>query len=335
MVTKMEAQSKSVAWLLFCHAPNGHDWKKLNVSLKKMQMNLSHGVVVYVVKFGPTVVSKSTLQRYTKKEVTLLGEFRNDGIKDVVPNCKKFVKIVRKSCKHDKVVIKAACFWMHGASFGCGPWKKWDEPFLQITDLVKHILAPFPVKLVLFDACYQGGMSCLYEVSRCVESVKFTLASPAFHPFISLIDTKAFGKLSEKCFTSNKSLKKYAHLLNCQWNDLTKVKWKCLMVFDMRFILSIGELVKEHFHDLCLNRIAQIDKEDTNLLDLYTCATKVPTLQLLIEKCVDSSCGKCTSSVTKNCHGMSIEGKMPRKWVKAYKDTLWFQEIVGSYFEKN
>lgn len=313
-------------WLLYVHTnlkEESHERKSLKLLLK----HLSKGVSVYLIHFGPSTLSNAYLTCYTSNSITRLLTVKNKSIDDVPTNLKFFSDyLLRQS-----IEIDALCIVCHGASYGLGKWKTWDRPFLQINDAVRYLMKPFKIRLVLFDSCFQGNMSCLYELPK---EVEVTIASPAFHPFVSILWTKAFGKLKRNM--TRRDLLSYGHLITCEWNDLTRAKWKCLLVFDMKYIPMIARSVESGYDLLKFDRVSQIDKEDANLHDLFAAARFFPSLQSLIIKSTASTCKKCLDVCTKRVRGMSMEAHLPRKWITAYSSTKWYKEIVSGKrgFEK-
>ncbi len=306
-------------WLVYMHCSNKIDVKSGIKSLERMQSNLDEDVKVYLVYFGPNLHAHALFNLYTKNNILTLLTLPNNGIEEVVTNLKKISDYIIAK----KIRIDAACIWSHGASYGLSPWKRWIKPFLGITDAVKYLIEPFGIKLVCFDSCYQGGISCLYQLPK---SVIACIAPPAFHPFHSLMTVKPFGQL--KKFITEDEVFMYAHEINCSWHDATKVKWKCLLVFDQSFIHPIAEILKQNFHLLKFDRKSQIDNEDANLHDLYAACRYLPQVQSLITKSLHASCTKCLNSCTKRVRGMSVEAHLPRKWLDAYTSTNWYKEIV-------
>lgn len=309
-------------WFVYMHTPNHKDMKHGLRTLQKMQTQLHDNVGVVVLHFGPTVRSDATLTYTTRQtQVHLLTLPNSKGIDSVIPNIKQAVK----TTKALKIPVTALCFWCHGSAVALSPWKKWKEPFLHITDVVQYLIKPLNTQLVCFDACFQGSMSSLYEMSDITEVV---VASPAFHPYTSILTTSTFGNLNQLSDPF-----KYAHALTCNWNDLTKAPYKCLLVFDMVYIRKIAVFIKYHFDELKFTRATQIDKEDANLHDiyhasLYTASSNMEYLQSLITKSIHATCSKCRTACTKKVKGPSMEAHLPRKWISDYQRTRWYREIV-------
>jgi hypothetical protein len=309
-------------WLLYVHAPNHKDKKNVEDNILTMQKNLLHDVTVFVLFFGPTVSSPAVMSVYTRTDSRIVKVFPNHSIADVVPNLTLMMRMLLER----RIVIDAVCMWCHGASWATGPFKKWKTPFLSVKDAVNLLIRPFHVPLVCFDACYQGGMSCLYELPS---EVQVVVASPALQPFYSLLVTKAFGELRSKKVMSKTDLLSFAHDINCQWHDITKIRWKCMLVFDMKFVPAIAMLVKKNIHKLVFDKKSQIEKEDSNLHDLYAAARDVQELQYLISESIHASCPKCLAACNKRVRGMSMEGRLPRKWIDSFIETRWYREIVA------
>jgi hypothetical protein len=311
-------------WLIYIHASNAKkDLKSAQKCLKEMQRNLALDVSAFVIMFGPTVKSPASLSVYRKDAVKEILVLENTGIPSVTGNIATFVNFLLSH----KINIDAVCLYTHGAAHGFGSWHGWSEPFLQLNDAVRLLIDPFNVPLVLFDSCFQGAMSCLYELSP---SVQYVLASPAFQPFASVLCTKKFGQLGHASFYSRKDLARFAHDMNCEWHTLTKAKWKCMLVLDMTFIPEIAHLVHLHMNDLVFDKFSQIDKEDANLHDLYTAARNVPEISRLVTLCAKETCDTCWSGCTKRVHGVSMEAHLPRKWIKCYISTKWYKRVVAN-----
>jgi hypothetical protein len=316
--------TKKTAWLIYMHTPNTKDLKHGERALKKMKDNFNEQGGAYVIHFGSTVKSDSTLTFITKHGTTLIKTLKNpNGIDDAIKNLTIFSSLLQ-GLNGINETIKAVCFWCHGAGYGCSPWKKWKRPLLQINDAIRLLIEPFHVPLVCFDACFQGSMSCLYELPK---NVVATIAPPAFHPFVSVMWTRAFGRLNEMGISRN-SILSYAHKINCEWQKYSKAKWKCMLVFDMQYINDIGKLVANNFALLHFDKISQVDAEDANLHDLFAAARHIPQLQNLIVRSILPSCNGCLNECNSRVRGMSMEAHLPRKWLEAYTSTQWYSCIV-------
>lgn len=305
-------------WLIYFQI-NKNEGRHLQKTIDLMCSNMNRNVTAFVMHFGPSTASDAKLIMYRSNERRLLLRYRNKGIEDVVGNLKKFSEYIIKS----KTRVDAVCIWAHGAGYGISKWKGWKRPFLQLDDAVRHIITPFKPSLVCFDACFQGNMSCLYEMPL---EVRVVMASPAFHPFVSLMWTKTFGKLSAGM---NKSeIQRYARKMCEQWHQMTRAKWKCMLVFDMNYVPIIAEMVRKEWDSLIFDRVSQIDREDANLHDLFAAARNVPNLQMMVLQSVRDSGKCCLEQCTTRVRGMSIEAHLPRKWLTAYTSTRWYKNIV-------
>lgn len=312
---------KNATWLIFVHAPNSKDFKYATKAVERMQKNFQksgNNVDAYVIFFGPTVNSIARLFYVDFHKVHVIEEVKNNGIDDVVGNIAYFVNIIKK----ENIDIDAVCMWCHGAGgAGLGPWKRWIRPFLPYVDAVNLLVKPFNVSLVCFDACYQGSMSSLYELP---DNVKVVIASPAHHPFASILWCESFALLQKRM--NKKKTLEFAMKINCEWNVFAKPKWKCLLVFDMAVIPEIAKLVKIYCNNLVFDKKSQCDGQDANLHDLYTASRNIPILQTVIEKATVA--GACGKQCNKQINGMSTEAAFCRKWVKPFIRTKWYKEIV-------
>ena len=315
-------------WLIFISSTNHSDYNYELDSLKEMQKNLSNNVTSYVIIFGPRVGTSAQLIKIDKFSWNVIVECDYPSFNESVKITNFLVKILKK---HASNSIKSIIFSFHGSSYivGC-PYKKTKIPFMTITDIVKHVITPFKsIKLVLFDSCYQGSMSCLYELP---DTIKYTIASPGYHPYHHMTQTKIFGKLDVVNFSSKESIQLFANKIVCEWNKIaSKINYKCLFVIDNSYLKQIGKLVNERFDDLVFDKKSVIIKEDKNLNDLYTSARNIPELQEILTKCVNLKCNKCKNSVSNIIHGISMERRLPRKWQSEYKQTKWALFLKKQY----
>jgi hypothetical protein len=314
-------QRMSIAnWLIYIQI-NKNEGKHTKKCMDEIQRNMNHGITAYVMHFGPTMQSDAFLCKYTKHTSTVLLRYKNKRIDDVSINAALFSKYLSTN----NIQIDGVCIWSHGAGYGLGKWRKWKHAVLPIKQAVKYLISPFDAKLVIFDACFQGSMSCLYEMPPHVEIV---IAPPAFHPFTSLMWTKGFGRLKRNM--SKRELQCYAHEIVCEWNKLTKYPWKCVLVFDMGHVRVVASMVKKVYPMLKFDRISQIDNDDANLHDLFAAARHFPEVQIMILKSISTSanCSKCMLQCCKRVRGMSIEARLPRKWLDAYMSSRWYNEIL-------
>lgn len=322
-------------WLIYIHASSAMDKKYAQISLNDLQKNLGKDVSCFVICFGPTKYSNTSLSYLTKhgsKNILLL---KNNGIPDVSVN----LKTMSENIQSTGMKIDGICFWAHGGTTGLSKWTGWTEPFLPITIAVKHLVEPFKkAKVVCFDSCDQGCMSTLYQLPKHVEVV---LASPAFHPFTSILSTLHFAdpmkkKLSTRHLSDLKSrntlnkenLLKFMHNIACEWFSMSKESWRGMLVFDMYYVRKIADLYASFMDELVFDNKSQIEKVDANIHDLFTAARKLPEIQKIISLSVKASCPFCMKRCNKKIHGMSVDAHLPRKWISSYKSSKWYKEIV-------
>lgn len=326
-------------WLVFIHSSNSKDHKYADRYLKSIRQNLNQAkksVNVYVIQFGPTKRSPAVLLLISNHESRVIKTITPPEMGSVVDITADFIRTLKG------VPIDAICGSFHGSGFCMGPWKGTKQCFMTITDFVKHVVKPLKVKLVCFDSCYMGNMTCLYEMPNFVQ---YVVASPGFHPYVSILSTQTFVELST--FKNRQQIVMYVKKLTCEWTIRARKRaaYSCLLVFDMIFIPTIANLVKTCWPDLNFGKHSQIDKEDSNLSDLYSASlashnvkrqngqtqransatTSVEQLQQAIKNCV-VDCGTIRPCST--VHGPSVERRMPRKWQSEYKATQWYSKVL-------
>ncbi|KAL2644338.1 hypothetical protein R1flu_011925 [Riccia fluitans] len=316
-------------WLVFTHAANRRDYGLAKEALKRMQQNLNSDTTVFSIFFGPTLKSVATLEHVVSNECFLLASKKNESTETALAITVFFTEIIQNILSKARVKVTGVCVWSHGSGgSGIGVRKKWKTPFMSCVDLVRTIIQPFQPRIVCFDACYQGSISCLLELVGVTDVV---VASPGFHPFCSILWTKAFGELS-KIRLTKRELEKYAHDIACEWHSMTGVYYKCLLVFDMAVIPDVAAALKENWDHLIFDERSQIDQEDANLHDISIAARNVPALQHLADKSISQvtrQCLKCRPSCTRWVNGPSVEARLLRKWQPAYVQTAWYNYIRG------
>jgi len=312
---------KTSYWFIYIYAQNHNDYTYATEAIDIAKSNL-YNTELFVVLFGPTLYSKSFLF-HVKKECTIVLDFVQDNKTGILQNdiTKQFVTKVQSL----NVKIDAVCIWAHGSGWVLGPWKTKNLPFITTPDFVKYIVKPLQPRLLCYDACYMGSISSLYELPSSVEIV---VASPAFHPYASILWTRSFANLPK--FTTKKSIANYAKRVVCEWNTFTNEPFKCLLVFDNKYTYQIAKLIYKHKSELKFDKkYSQIDKQESNLHDLYTVARNIPELQKLILKSIQYTCPKCVDACTTKVHGISIEKHVPKKWQEYFYTTKWYKQIFS------
>ncbi|OAE21080.1 hypothetical protein AXG93_3661s1050 [Marchantia polymorpha subsp. ruderalis] len=316
-------------WLVFTHAANHRDHVLAGEAIDHMQDNLDADTNVFSIYFGPTLKSVATLTHIRHDERLLIAALPNESVDTALANTCEFTKTLHKLLWELSERIEGVCVWSHGSGgSGIGVWKRWKMPFMSCVDLVRTVIRPFKPRIVCFDACYQGSMSCLYEL---VGATDVVVASPGFHPYCSLLWTAAFGELS-KVGHRKRDFEKYAHEIACQWHAMTAVYYKCLLVFDMAVIPDVAAAIKQHWDELVFDDRSQIDQEDPNLHDVSIAFRNNPSIQNLIEKSISQytrHCLKCRGTCTRWVNGPSMEARLLRKWQAPYTQTAWYRHIRG------
>ncbi len=304
------------AWLVLAYAPNSSDFRFVNGIKAHLRQNVKESIQVYFITFGPTIRSVCTVCKITSQNVVEVMQIPNSDWHSVIRTIKIAINYLRLS----NVSIDAVCVCGHGSSFVLSQWKNSKYPFMTLKDMVKLLMDPFKPKLVAFDCCYAGSMSCLYEMPS---YVKYVVASPGLIPFISLLKTKTFVSL--RSFRSDSDIKSYAADMACEWQEHMRAPFGCMLAFDISKIEMIAKLFKIHYSDLQLDKESIHDMEDHNQLDLFIAARDVPQLQkavkaALVSQCKPYACGKL--------QGVAIERWMHRKFQKEFKETRWYRRVM-------
>jgi hypothetical protein len=305
-------------WLIYVYAQNNIDYKHATCAIHKAAQNLNNSTGLIVILFGPTlrstVITLEITRNYTKVIASLPGG-------NQIENTRKMISIIKEKSFN----IQSLCLWGHGSGWIIGPWKTAKVSFMTIPDFVKLVVVPLNIKFICYDACYMGSISSLYEHPS---HVKVIVASPAFHPYTSLLQIKSFGKLPN--LETKQDILTYARKLSCEWHIIAKEKFKCLLVFDTLKVKDIAHEIQKHSSKLLFDRKnSQIDKEESNLHDLSIVARNVPSILSLNKQIISSTCPKCIDSCAKRVHGISIERHLPRKWQDDFKSTKWYKEIFS------
>ena len=196
-------------WLIYIFAQNNVDYKYATAAIERLKKNLTLNTQAFIIIFGPTMFSKSFLFLVSKSHTEVLdytvgtiGTISTIG-KEMNQNktTKRFINVVLSKNKN----IDALCFWGHGSGWVIGPWKTKNPPFMTISDFMNLVVKPIKPKFICYDACYMGSISSLYEHP---EFVQVILAAPAFHPYSSVLWTKAFANLDT--LSTKKDIFKYS-----------------------------------------------------------------------------------------------------------------------------
>lgn len=300
-------------WLLFIHSSNHKDhkfaYKYLETTIKNTASNPA--CQVYVTWFGPTRFSTAYLLHIQNGNVTVLSSHDTKDASSHVIVLDRFTTLI-------PVKIDAFCGSFHGSGWCIGPWKHTKTCFMTTKDLIRVTITKLKIPLVCFDSCYMGNLSCLYELPPCV---KYTVASPAFHPYQSMTELFTFCELDPA------NPKSFALCLARDWMKWAwpKAKYSCLMVFDMKHIAPLVSALKIHWDALHFGQHSRIDKEDANLSDLWSAAENAPIVRQLIKRCVvhDDYLG-----VSKRVFGPSVECRLPRKWQGLFMETRFYKDVL-------
>ena len=320
------------SWFVFMSTTNWHDYNIANNVLRTMHTKMDADMSVYVLWFG--LKSKSStvpLLLLRAGSVQVLQVYNYLSFDDIISITRHSVSIVVK--EQGGVPVDAILGYYHAAGFVCGgQWKRTKHHFMRVTDFCSIIVEPLGSPLVVFDACYMGNMTCLYEMPSCVQ---YVVASPGFHPYASLLSIRAFFNLPVLHKVSklrlNTILRDYSASLCQDWMNLAwkRAKYSCLLAFDMRAIAPLANELGRSWHLLEFGEHSRIDKEDSNLSDLYNAAIHAPHIRKLIDATY------LHLPYTRKCikvNGPSVERRMPKKWQEEYRATKIWKHVLQNHW---
>jgi len=290
--------------------------------------------MVFVAMFGPYISSPVTLATVSKDGAEYTGVMKEvTGIKGTgyytkyVPKVKKLVEAL----KNNNVKIHGVLYWGHSAGPSLGDGWYHTKTFLTIMDFTKYILKPLQPKVVIFDSCYMGVVSALYEMTE-VKSILYVLASPTYHPSHSCLNTRDFGKIgtgSHDKATLAKQLKK----VTCSFQELVSPAYRCFIMIDLQKVHKLVEELQNLAYDkdtaFAFVKDTQLSKADPVTHDLYR-SVKDSHVKTLIKEISKDTCGlnKC-----KVARGVSIEKEFPDAHRGLYKSMKWYKKMKHFYGE--
>ena len=183
--------------------------------------------------------------------------------------------------------------------------------FKKFVDIIVKRVKP---EIVCFDSCYSGTISCLYELSP---YTRYVVSSPAWHPYTSISELKAFGDLPKK----SRDFKGYAVKLASQFNSIkSNPKYTCLIAFDISKLDSIVSKVRSLDYSNEYNlKLNEKDTYDFSKVVNSSISEKIKGL-VISDKCM------------KNCP-VSIEGpsiyyvSSSDQWRNLYLNSRWAKFI--------
>jgi hypothetical protein len=314
-------------WLMLAHFKNPKE--RLGCYKHIEGTRVKPGVKVFVAMFGPNINSPVQLAQITSEGVEYVGvmDYGRQGTgyyTKYVPKVKKLVK----TFLDNNIKIHGVDFYMHSAGILVGDGWYHKRNFLTIMDVVDHVFQPLQPRVVIFDSCYMGVLSALYEISK-VKSIYWVMASPSYHPSFSVLETDAFGKVGTTSHDKD-TLGKQLARISCDFQALTYPSYRCFILFDIR---KIPKFVQELKHVgpqmLRFSKETQLSAADKVTHDLWRASTD-PYLKSLIKDIVKDTCGLKHCKVAR---GMSIEITYPDAHLGLFKSTRWYKEMKGLLYD--
>lgn len=292
--------------------------KEKNACLRTLgKICLQPKCVVFVFMFGPNL--NSTIQMF---QIDINGIQILDFSSLTITKHNKYKKyhnvfadIVARFTTNS-VQIHGVVYYGHSSGIILGLWKG-QRILTTVTKFVEKILIPLQPTILIFDSCYMGTISALFELSI-VKSLKSCLLSPYYHPGFSVLETKAFGKI--------KSIEDIQHLqeITCEFQALKKPRYRCLLLCDIKKIPALVEKLRIEIKNkqLIFDNNSVVNKKE-DLYDLYSSAQttsfKNQIQQVTILSCDVHRCYKI--------RGVTIDIVLPSSHLKIYQKMQWFQKM--------
>jgi hypothetical protein len=301
-------------WFVIAFVTNA---KEREICLKTLQkMVFGKNSLCYVCLIGP----------YINSEIKLF-QIDSDGMHDLNFVVEPITRFEDKYTVYlnvmDQIVqfchnmnISGIVYYGHSSGIILGLWKG-QKVLCSVTDFVYHLLIPLQPKILIFDSCYMGTLSSLYELSF-VKSLKYVIASPYYHSCFSVLQTKAFTKINNT---------KYIDPLiemTCEFQVRDGPRYSCLLVFEIQKIPTLVTAVKDAIqkNKFIFDSCSVINKKE-DLYDLYS-ACKDPYLKKQIQNISELSC------YINKCHkirGVSMDVALPGDHLKIYKKMQWYVKM--------
>ncbi len=290
--------------------------KEKQICMKTLgKICLESDVNVFVFMFGPNVNSNIEMFQINIEGVHALGHLHSQNHNDD--------KYHKYDVLFDEIIIKlkpykkihGVVYYGHSSGIILGLWKG-QKILTTVTTFVEKILIPLQPSILIFDSCYMGTISALFELST-VKSLQYVLASPYYHPGFSVLETISFGKMTgiDKILLQNITL---------EFQHLKGPRYRCFLLFEIR---KIPKLVSSLFqaitnHELIFNNKSVVNKLE-GLYDLYTSAqTSSLKKQILNVSMLSHGVNRCNK-----IKGITIDIALPGSHLTVYKEMLWFQKM--------
>lgn len=305
---------------MLAHFKNLKERKNCYKHLENVE--LGPGVTVYAFLFGPNVNSPIDAIKITAEGQESLGTlpYQKPSSDSMYEKYLNTLRYLVRSLHRNGVTIHGINYYGHSSGLEMGSFFSKSRVLATTLHFVDVVLKPLQPKVLIFDSCYMGLISALYEISR-VKSILYVMASPSYHPSFSILETKAFGKIG--VYGRDKaSIAYYLHKASCEFQNITWPAYRCFLVFNIR---KIPKFVEKDLRNAIRNEQLIFDddtvvvKEDS-MYDLYRSA-RDPELRKKIKQIGYHGCG---ASKCKIIRGMSIDIDLPELHVPIYQKMKWY-----------
>jgi hypothetical protein len=320
-------------WLIIAHCISPKEKSQFQHHINIFASKVNHNVEIYYCINGKTSASKVELYHIngaTKNLNIVLTVDKTTSNSRPRYHCLHMAQITTY-LKRNNIPIQGIICYGHGGGVMLGGWAKYN--FMTIIDFNKYILEPLKPVTVLFDSCYIGVSSAVYEVVAHVPEVKCILASPAYHPSMSVFDTNSIYTITGT--DTINSLRKKLSGITCEFQSKRWPKYKCFVMYDTTYVATfvdklaaaVDKSVETGKPIFKFDKNSLISKYDNVTHDLYR-ALQDPKLK---EMCAYTAKNICNVESCKVSRGMSIERIFPDSHVEHFKQLAWYQKLKRVY----
>jgi len=282
---------------------------------------LGPGVTVYAFLFGPNVNSPIQIRKINKDGQITLGNLPYQPPTDdnkytrYIPTLRYLVRRL----KRNNIKIHGINYYGHSSGLELGTYYQ-NRIFCTTLNFVDVVVEPLQPRVVIFDSCYMGLLSALYELAR-VKSIFYVMASPTYHPSYSILETESFGKIGVES-KEKSAIAYHLHKVSCEFQMITRPSYRCFLVFNLR---KIPRFVEHDLKAAIRNERLKFDKssvvvQEDYMYDLYRSA-KDQSFKNKIKAISYHACGTHKCKVVR---GLSIDIRLPELHVPIYKKMRWY-----------
>lgn len=181
---------------------------------------------------------------------------------------------------------------------------------MPFKEFVEVVVVPLQPRVVMFDSCLIGNLDSLYYLSR-VKSIIWVMASPSYHPFLSVIQCPAFGLIGSDGKTKTKLRRHLRHITSFFQRHASWPSYVCYLLIDLKLVPMIMSKLKEYLPILDFtkeNRLHSSDKETYDLISVIKDSKRLLNRNKasLIAACTKITESSCCINACQHSNGIAI-----------------------------